>query len=151
MPRLSVDLNDPADCRRGMQLIRQHLQAGRAGSPDGSGGPGLKRCQDTAVGGGPAEMPLRKKLAVIKQRGVWRHLVSIAQAGDTPKSLNEWDAQLDLPRNKMRSLKAIFAKLENRWDVRFMRVAQDAGCDESGNPRYIMPPRIRNQILSLVD
>ena len=96
-------------------------------------------------------MPLRKKLAIIKQRGVWRHLVAIAREGDTPKSLPEWDTVLDLPRNKMRSLKAIFAKLENRWDVRFMRVADEAGVDESGNPRYIMPPRIRNQILGLAD
>ncbi len=148
MPRLSVNLDDPADCRLGIQLIRQHLRAGRTATPRGRK---LDATAEAGVGAGTAEMPLRKKLTVIKQRGVWRHLVSIAQAGDTPKSLNEWDAQLELPRNKMRSLKAIFAKLENRWDVRFMRVAEDAGCDESGNPRYVMPPRIRNQILSLVD
>ncbi len=170
MPLLSVNLDDAADCRRGMQLIRQVLRASELGGGCGMGrGPGRGLGQgrrgmdaDEGIGLGSepgpakvastnAEMPLRKKLAFIKQRGVWRHLVAIAREGDTPKSLPEWDTLLDLPRNKMRSLKAIFAKLENRWDVRFMRVSEDAGADESGNPRYIMPPRIRNQILSLAD
>ncbi len=147
MPRLSVNLDDPADCRRGMQIIRQHLQACKAG-----GGPeASKAAQRDEASSGRAEMPLRKKLAIIKQRGVWRHLVQIAREGDAAKSLPEWDAQLTLPPNKMRSLKAIFAKLENRWDVRFMRVAEEAGNDEAGNPRYLMPPRIRNQILAIAD
>jgi hypothetical protein len=162
MPLLSVNLDDAADCRRGMKLIRQALRAGEAG--DGcvkrpsrgrrgklarvGGGPELAPTDEAAQ---PVEMSLGKKLAIIKQRGVWRHLVAIAREGDTPKSLPEWDTLLDLPRNKMRSLKAIFAKLENRWDVRFMRVSEKAGADESGNPRYIMPVRIRNQILSLAD
>ena len=166
MPLLSVNLDDSADCRRGMQLIRQVLQGSEQGGGCGMGpgrGPGQGRrgnVDGAGVRAGEgldneaspnADMPLRKKLAIIKQRGVWRHLVAIAREGDTPKSLPEWDTVLDLPRNKMRSLKAIFAKLENRWDVRFMRVADEAGVDESGNPRYIMPPRIRNQILGLAD
>ena len=162
MPLLSVNLDDAADCRRAMQLIRQVLQAGEPGGGCGMG-PGRGRRGMIARAGegselGPqpdtpsgVEMPLRKKLTIIKQRGVWRHLVAIAREGDTPKSLPEWDTLLELPRNKMRSLKAIFAKLENRWDVRFMRVSVEAAADESGNPRYVMPPRIRNQILSLAD
>ena len=98
-----------------------------------------------------ASLPLRKKLSLVKERRVWQHLVKIAGDGDHARSLPEWDVQLELPPNKMRSLKAIFAKLENRWDVRFLKVDQEAGNDEAGNPRYRMPPRIRKQILSLVD
>lgn len=51
----------------------------------------------------------------------------------------------------MRSTKAIFAKLENRLDVRFLKPADDAGEDESGNPRYVMPPRVRKLVLELAD
>ena len=87
----------------------------------------------------------------VKQRGVWRFLVGIARLDETPRSLQEIDEALGLPRNKMRSTKAIFAKLENRLDVRFLKPADDAGNDEAGNPRYIMPPRIRRKILELVD
>ena len=86
-----------------------------------------------------------------KQRGVWRFLVGIARLDETPRSLQEIDEALGLPRNKMRSTKAIFAKLENRLDIRFLKPAEDTENDESGNPRYIMPPRIRRKILELVD
>ena len=87
----------------------------------------------------------------VKQRGVWRFLVGIARLDDKPRSLQEIDEALGLPRNKMRSTKAIFAKLENRLDLRFLKVAEDAGVDEAGNPRYIMPPRIRRKVLELAD
>jgi hypothetical protein len=94
---------------------------------------------------------LKQKLQRIRQRGVWRFLVQIARLDDTPRSLSELDEALDLPRNKMRSTKAIFAKLENRLDVRFLKPADDAGEDDAGNPRYIMPPRIRKLVLELAD
>ena len=94
-------------------------------------------------------LPLRAKLERMSQRGVWRHLVGIAKQGDVAKSLAELDKQLDLQPNKMRSLKAIMAKLENRFGLRFLEVDIDAGNDEAGNPRYSMPPRIRKQILRI--
>jgi hypothetical protein len=86
----------------------------------------------------------------MSQRGVWRHLVAIAQQGDVAKSLAEFDKELDLQPNKMRSLKAIMAKLENRFGLRFLEVDGDAGNDEAGNPRYAMPHRVRKQILRIV-
>jgi hypothetical protein len=95
--------------------------------------------------------PLKQKLMRVRQRGVWKFLVGIARLDDTPRSLQEIDEALGLQRNKMRSTKAIFAKLENRLDLRFLKPAEDAGEDESGNPRYVMPPRIRRKILELVD
>ena len=94
-------------------------------------------------------LPLRAKLERMSERGVWRHLVSIAKQGETAKSLAELDKLLELQPNKMRSLKAIMAKLENRFDLRFLEVDIDAGNDEAGNPRYSMPPRVRNQIMRI--
>jgi len=61
----------------------------------------------------------------------------------------EWDVALGLPPNKMRSLKAIMAKLEHRFAVRFLVPAGDGGHDEAGNPRYAMPPRLRAAIVRL--
>ena len=78
-------------------------------------------------------------------------MVSIANQGDVAKSLAELDKQLDFQPNKMRSLKAIMAKLENRFGLRFLEVDPDAGSDEAGNPRYSMPARVRKQILQLAD
>jgi hypothetical protein len=51
----------------------------------------------------------------------------------------------------MRSLKAIMAKLENRFGLQFLDVNLEAGQDEAGNPRYSMPHRIRKQILRIAD
>ena len=82
---------------------------------------------------------------------MWKHLVKIAQDADKALSLPEMDDLLELPKNKMRSLKAIMAKLENRFDLKFLKVDEDAGEDTSGNPRYIMLPNVRRQILRQVD
>lgn len=144
-----INLDSPADCRRGIEILKKLVQGGVA--PARGAQPCVNEGQKPLDGAisPPKELPLRKKLAIIKQRGVWRHLVKIAQDGDSAKSLPEWDAQLDLPRNKMRSLKAIFAKLENRWDIAFLQPDPDAGVDDAGNPRYRMPVRVRNQILNL--
>ena len=65
------------------------------------------------------------------------------------KALTEWDVALGLATNKMRSLKAIMAKLEHRFDIRFLVPAVDAGQDQAGNPRYAIPPRLRSAILRL--
>ena len=147
MPFLMVDLDDTGDCQRGMRQLRRHLRHADAEQP----GP-CRELGGRARGGGKAEkIPLKKKLQRIRQRGVWRFLVQIARLDETPRSLPELDEALDLPRNKMRSTKAIFAKLENRLDVRFLKPADDAGQDESGNPRYIMPPRVRKLVLELAD
>ena len=154
MPYLMIDLTDPTDCQRGMRQLRRHLRRGEADAgvadcdgprqrgPQGAGG---------KTQGASGKTPLKQKLARIRQRGVWRFLVQIAKLDNQPRSLGELDEALELPRNKMRSTKAIFAKLENRLDVRFLKVAQDAGEDESGNPRYVMPPRIRKLILQLAE
>ena len=162
MPYLMIDLDDTADCRRGMQQIRQIL--GRAGEgpgpgPGGGAGPrGRRRRHAACDGEGPEQRaagrdktPLRKKLQPIKQRGVWRFVSGIAGLDETPRSLAEFDEALGLKKNKMRSMKAIFAKLENRLDVRFLVPADDAGEDESGNPRYRMPPRVRKVVQNLTD
>jgi len=61
-------------------------------------------------------------------------------------SLPELDRQLGFQTNKMRSLKAIMAKLEHRYDLQFLVPDPEGGQDENGNPRYVMPQRMRNQI-----
>ena len=82
---------------------------------------------------------------------MWKHLVKIAQGADEPLSLPELDSLLDLPKNKMRSLKAIMAKLENRFDLQFLKVEADAGVDAAGNPRYVMLANVRRQILRIAE
>jgi hypothetical protein len=96
-------------------------------------------------------LPLPKKLERLQQRGVWKHLVAIAKLGDAAKSLPEFDQELSLPANKMRSLKANMAKLEKRFAIQFLDVNLEAGQDAAGNPRYSMPPKIRKNILRLSD
>ena len=128
---------------------------GRRG-PHGEGRPGRKGIGRKGRGRDDdgAQEPrgtLKQKLERIRRRGVWRFLVQIAQLSDQPRSLAELDADLDLPRNKMRSTKAIFAKLEKRLGVQFLVVDEDGGEDESGNPRYVMPKRIRKQIQKFVE
>ncbi len=178
MTFLMVNLEDPADCKRAMHHLRGIVNPGGCGPMGGPGvrrgGPGRhgkgpegqpgnqdRRPMGPKAGepdlGGPDDraaairaLPLRAKLERMSQRGVWRHLVGIAKQGDVAKSLAELDKQLDLQPNKMRSLKAIMAKLENRFGLRFLEVDVDAGNDEAGNPRYSMPPRIRKQILRIV-
>ena len=147
MPYLMIDLDDVADCRRGMQQLRQ-IVAGPGGGPGPRGG---GNCDGAGSGpaGGKDKRPLRKKLEPLKQRGVWRFLSGIAGLDETPRSLAEFDQVLGLKKNKMRSMKAIFAKLENRLDVRFLVAAVDEGLDEAGNARYRMPPKVRRVIRNL--
>jgi len=94
-------------------------------------------------------LPLLKKLRRISQRGVFKHLSKIATHINAPMSLPEMDRHLALPANKMRSLKAIMAKLENRFGLRFLVVEPAGGLDDNGNPRYVMPLRMRNQIRNI--
>ena len=145
MPYLMVKKDDFGDMQRSMRQLRRRLRwqaRGGQGPCGAGGGPGGQAADRT---------PLKQKLMRIKQRGVWRFLVGIARLDETPRSLAEIDDALDLPRNKMRSTKAIFAKLENRLDLRFLKLAEDAGEDEAGNPRYVMPKRIRRKVLELAD
>jgi hypothetical protein len=137
MPYLMVNIEDPADCRRAIQELRRCVGGGRGRGP-GVGGPG-------AV----AALPVGKKLRRIRQRGIWRHLVAMAELPDQPRSLMEWDVALGLPANKMRSLKAIMAKLEHRFAIRFLALDAEGGQDEAGNPRYAIPPRVRAAIRRL--
>lgn len=153
MPQLLIDLESPADCQRGMALLRRRLR--RHGCGVGA--------QNAAEQGGdwmsgtggedapPARQSLPQRLKQIRQRGMWKHLTKIAESAPEPLSLPELDALLDLPKNKMRSLKAIMAKLENRFGVTFLRVDPEAGVDAAGNPRYVMPPRVRKQVLRLAN
>lgn len=143
MPFLMVNLADPADCRRGIQELKRCVAAMR--HPFG-GRPGQQACGN---GGGVAGLPLGQKLRRIRQRGIWQHLATMARLPDQPRSLTEWDVALGLATNKMRSLKAIMAKLEHRFDIRFLVPAVDAGQDQAGNPRYAIPPRLRSAILRL--
>ncbi len=178
MPFLMVNLDDAADCRRAMRHLTGVL--GQASQPmDHSekpqrpgggrrhfGGPmrggafgGQQEQTGQKVGWGSneeklamiRELPLPAKLERLKQRGLWKHLVAIAKQGDVARSLAEFDKELTLPQNKMRSLKAIMAKLENRFGLQFLDVNLEAGQDDAGNPRYSMPHRIRKQILRIAD
>jgi hypothetical protein len=151
MPFLMVNLDDPADCRRALQHLRPRVQRAAAGpqrcGPGPAQGPGWGR--GAAAAGGVAGLPLGQKLRRIRHRGLWQHLVKIARATEQPRSLMEWDEVLGLPANKMRSLKAIMAKLENRFGIRFLQPAADGGVDAAGNPRYAMVPRVRQVILRI--
>tara|TARA_R110002049_G_scaffold2750_8_gene22307 strand:- start:264551 stop:265051 length:501 start_codon:yes stop_codon:yes gene_type:complete len=166
MPYLMIDLDDAADCRRGMQQIRMILgrTGGPGGGPDAGGGraellgprggrKGRGNCYGEGGGQGSrqAKTPLRQRLQPIKQRGVWRFVSGIAALDDTPRSLAEFDDALGVKKNKMRSMKAIFAKLEKRLDVRFLVPAEEAGEDDAGNARYRMPPRMRKVVRNLTD
>lgn len=173
MPFLMVNLDDPSDCRRAMRHLNELVGGPRPGGPGGDKperrpGPGEHRpgpCKPWKRGLHGEEMragegdklakiralPLPAKLERMKQRGLWKHLVAIAKHGEVAKSLAEFDQELSLPANKMRSLKAIMAKLENRFELHFLNVNLEAGQDAAGNPRYSMPPRIRKHILKLAD
>jgi len=172
MPFLMVNLDDPADCRRAVEHLWRRMgprgpgpMMGRAGAPRGGmhdpppppgacgGGrprPGAEWMPPPPAGMADARaMPLGQKLRFIRRRGMWKHLVAIARHGDAPLSLTEWDEAIGLQPNKMRSLKAIMAKLERRFGLSLLMPAADGGTDAAGNPRYVMPPRVRNKILEL--
>lgn len=170
MPFLMVNLDDHEDCRRAIKQLRSTVGGDQPGGCDSPRGRGKRkqgrrgpRNEDNGPheehgprrrGRGPrredvSELTLPQKLKRIQQRKMWKHLVRIAKAGNEAQSLPELDAMLELPKNKMRSLKAIMAKLENRFGIKFLRVSHDAGVDGSGNPRYEMPKNIRRQILKL--
>jgi len=146
MPFLMVNLDDPSDCRRALQQLRGRAQCGPGRMPAG-----LVPAPRHRPEGRVDQLPLGQKLRRISQRGVWRHLLQIARLDEQPRSLTEWDEAIGLPPNKMRSLKAIMAKLEHRFGLRFLVPAADAGVDAAGNPRYIMPPRVRTVILRIAD
>ncbi|MFM7519901.1 MAG: hypothetical protein ACKO9B_05450 [Planctomycetota bacterium] len=97
----------------------------------------------------PRDLPLGQKLRLIRRRGMWTHLLAIARLSETPRSLTEWDEAIGLQPNKMRSLKAIMAKLEKRLGLSLLVPAPGADPDAAGNPRYVMPPRVRKKILEL--
>lgn len=154
MPHLMVNLEDVVDCKKAMEILGRRIKraCGAGGQPQAGfedtergGGPGGRR----AAGENVASLPLPQKLKRIQSRGMWKHLVKIAQSAEQPLSLPELDELLQLPKNKMRSLKAIMAKLENRFDMQFLKVDLEAGEDAAGNPRYIMRPPMRRQILRL--
>ena len=163
MPHLMVDIEDMADCRKAIEILkrrlnhecrpRRHRRRGEesrefdvqsVGNFD-AGGEGRRAGRKEDV----ASLPLPQKLKRIQSRGMWKHLLKIAQSAEQPLSLPELDNLLGLHKNKMRSLKAIMAKLENRFDLQFLKVDSEAGEDAAGNPRYIMPLRLRRQILRL--
>ena len=164
MPHLMVNLEDVADCEKAMMILKRRVNRG---CDQGEPGPGRGRRPGKGRGPGQgrgrhrqepergredvASLPLPQKLKRIQSRGMWKHLLGIAQQAKKPLSLSELDRLLDLPKNKMRSLKAIMAKLENRFDLQFLKVDPDAGEDQSGNPRYVMLPKVRRHILRLAD
>jgi hypothetical protein len=151
-----VNLDDLGDCQRGLQQLRGRLRragvepnpdhGARGDGPAGKGGEANKNADQQ----GPAGLPLKQKLNRISQRGVWRFISGIALLDNTPRSLAELDEAMNLQPNKMRSTKAIFAKLEQRFELQFLKPAEDGGADDAGNPRYIMPPRIRKHVREMV-
>lgn len=181
MPFLMVNLDDPTDCRKALHHLRRRVRRmeqhecgpdsadRRPGPPraDSPGPPwqeehdGPRGRKKHRRGKGPGPRPgrgpidpratLKQKLQRVRQRGVWRFLSGIAQLSDEPRSLAELDTALDLAKNKMRSTKAILAKLENRLEIQFLIVDPEGQTDEAGNPRYVMPKRIRKQIKNLID
>jgi len=68
---------------------------------------------------------------------------------EQPLSLPELDQFLELPKNKMRSLKAILGKLERRWGLEFLVPDPEGSVDAAGNPRYVMPGDLRRMIRKL--
>ncbi len=154
MPFLMVNLDDVNDCRKAIKHLRSVIQAPEECPQTDEKPPRRGRHRARPTPSEPqredvAALPLPMKLRRIKQRHLWKHLVRIANAPEAPQSLPELDLLLDLPKNKMRSLKAIMAKLENRFDLKFLRVVPDAGVDAAGNPRYEMLPNVRRQILKI--
>ena len=151
MPQLMVNLEDVKDCERAIEILKRQL--GRDCSAEGMGRRRRGRGRDADQSNEPdvASLPLPQKLKRIQSRGMWKHLVKIATSTDKPLSLPELDELLGLPKNKMRSLKAIMAKLENRFDLQFLKVDPDAGEDTAGNPRYFMLPNIKRQVLRLAE
>jgi hypothetical protein len=147
MPFLMIDLENRADCQKGLQLLKQQLGRKNCDAPHKS--PATLMNQPTSALSDIDHLPLPQKLKRIQSRGMWKHLVKIAQSAPQPSSLPELDDLLEMPKNKMRSLKAIMAKLENRFGIQFLKVDPDAGLDAAGNPRYVMLPNVRRQILRL--
>lgn len=131
----------------GRRPRRNRLGAGRPADVDGFGAVTVEPSAVDRL----HDLPLPKKLHRIAQRGVFRHLRRIAAEVETPMSLPELDKQLGFQPNKMRSLKAIMAKLENRFGLRFLVSDPEGGIDENGNPRYVMLPRMRKQILRVAE
>ena len=144
-----VNLEDVKDCERAIEILKRQL--GRDCGTAGMGRRRRGRGRDADQSNEPdvASLPLPQKLKRIQSRGMWKHLVKIAASTDKPLSLPELDELLGLPKNKMRSLKAIMAKLENRFDLQFLKVDPDAGEDTAGNPRYFMLPNIKRQVLRI--
>ena len=148
MPQLTVNLEDAKDCEQAIEILQRQIGHECRPAHRGRGrGRGPRRRSDSEQD--VATLPLPQKLKRIQSRGMWKHLVKIAASAEQPLSLPELDELLELPKNKMRSLKAIMAKLENRFDLQFLKVDADAGEDSVGNPRYIMLPNIRRQVLRL--
>ena len=131
----------PRRSRRQRPAANQPTEQGTIGAVDVAPSP-VDRLHD---------LPLPKKLHRIAQRGVFLHLIRIAGEVDSPMSLPELDKQLGFQPNKMRSLKAIMAKLENRFGIRFLVADPEGGIDENGNPRYVMLPRMRKQIMRVAE
>ncbi len=163
MPYLMVNLDDPADCRRAWNQLgdwlerRPHLRGRgrRCGPHHGPDQREPRRSHDRsdaprAPGHPPREeLSLTQKLQHIRQRRVWEYLHRIATQVQEPLSLPELDQVLGLTRNKMRSVKAIMGKLEHRWGVELLVPDPEGSIDAVGNPRYVMPPRLRKKIALL--
>lgn len=85
----------------------------------------------------------------MRRRGIWQYLQQIATQVQQPLSLPELDETLGLSKNKMRSVKAILGKLERRWGLELLIPDPEGSVDAAGNPRYILPPRLRRKIIEL--
>ena len=128
MPKLKVDLSDPADVQAAINI--------------------LIAVQGTATQATPAapQQALTLAMAEMKGKKIWRFLDLAANLNVPEYSLPELGQHIGLSSNKVCSLKAILAKPEQRLGVQFFEPAPSGQTDAAGNPRYQMPAAIRQAI-----
>jgi hypothetical protein len=132
MPVLQVNLSDPSDVRTSINILKRHLDVAAQGPRSSS----------------PADSqePSTQAMAVLRQKKVWPFLEQVAELEVPEFSLPELGAHLDMPSNRVSSLRAILAKLEQRLDIELFLLAPSRATDTQGNPRYQMPAAIKEAI-----
>lgn len=132
MPKLQVDLSDPADVQAALDILiavrGNATQATQAANP------------------ATPQQALTQAMAEMKHKKIWRFLDQAANLNVPEYSLPELGGHIGMTSNKVCSLKAILAKPEQRLGVQFFEPAPSGQTDAAGNPRYRMPDAIRQAI-----
>jgi hypothetical protein len=131
-PVLQVDLSDPSDVRTSLNILNLCLGIVPRGA------------QNTPSA--DSQQPLTPAMAVLRQKKVWPFLEQVADLEVSEYSLPELATYLDMPSNRVGSLRAILAKLEQRLELQFFELAPSRATDTQGNPRYRMPDAIKKAI-----